>query len=89
MAQRKLKESITSALKSRKFILSILLVVGATLGLFTGDVTWGQWLNFSQIILAIYGVSNVGEHFSNSIKHKSDNEKKKKEIELQIEKQKT
>ncbi len=88
MAQGNLKQSIKSALKSRKFILSILLVVGATLGLLTGDVTWEQWLNFSQIILAIYGVSNVGEHFSNSIKHKSNNEKKKKEIELQIEKQK-
>lgn len=60
---------------SRKFILTVLIEVGATIFVLTGALDVDQWMQLSKWILGIYAVGNAGEHIAKSFRSKSDTNK--------------
>lgn len=44
---------------SRKFILTVIIGLIATVALFTGFLTGGEWITINTLILGIYGGANV------------------------------
>lgn len=50
--------------ESRKFLVAILIILIATVSLFTGFLTGREWVESTGATMLFYGATNVGEHFA-------------------------
>ena len=53
-------------LQSRKFLISIFLLITATVAMFMDLADFGQWMSLSQFVVGVYTSANVIGHFNKS-----------------------